>query len=292
MPRTGDFRFNAASLAITWADARAIPDSGVILAFMQAEYGPLDYYVIGEEKHKSGEPHYHAYFSFGRKLDLTDPRCFDINGKHPQIEKTPKGKASIMRWCEYCMKDMKFISSGDLMADMLCTSNKFREKKNDHEAWREFRLSLIAECPFPFNLPDNTVVNAPGKHDKKCNWWLHAPSNAGKSTWLYETFDNKNAYFVPKELKGKPYWPWDGYNGQPLLIWDDHIPTLGCITGLSNWIGNVSIEFPGGCRYRNKYLPRNTRLMLLICTYEAPDGWMNNPAFTNRFNVLDITQLL
>jgi len=59
-------------------------------------------YVIGRELHADGGIHFHCFLDFGRKYSSRNTRVFDLDGRHPNIEKvgrTPR------RAYEYAIKD-------------------------------------------------------------------------------------------------------------------------------------------------------------------------------------------
>lgn len=68
------------------------------------KYGQADY-IVAEEQHESGKKHYHAHFKFYQKLDVTDPRAFDLCGVHPNILNPGKG------WPGYCAKDKQYVTN-------------------------------------------------------------------------------------------------------------------------------------------------------------------------------------
>ena len=109
--RAADFRIQRKNVGLTWScpvdQTQPIPSKEVILADVTALYGHSQY-VVAHELHESGQSHYHAYFKFDGKLELTDPRCFDLYGVHPNIV----GSAG-PAWANYCRKKGDYISNMD-----------------------------------------------------------------------------------------------------------------------------------------------------------------------------------
>ena len=109
--RAADFRIQRKNVGLTWScpvdPTQPIPSKEVILADVTALYGHSQY-VVAHELHESGQSHYHAYFKFDGKLELTDPRCFDLYGVHPNIV----GSAG-PAWANYCRKKGDYISNMD-----------------------------------------------------------------------------------------------------------------------------------------------------------------------------------
>lgn len=105
------FRINAKKVGLTyscpvaWAD-NPIPNCQAIADELLAKFGPAKY-IIGEELHESGKRHYHAYFNFDAKLDVSDARAFDLHTVHPNFTQKAPGAG----WMDYCKKDKKYISN-------------------------------------------------------------------------------------------------------------------------------------------------------------------------------------
>lgn len=58
--------------------------------------------VIGRENHADGGIHLHCFVDFGRKRRFRRPRCFDIEGRHPNVE--PSRGTPEKGW-DYAVKD-------------------------------------------------------------------------------------------------------------------------------------------------------------------------------------------
>lgn len=110
------FRLNRANVGCTWScpveaaenpikvcAGAGDPKQGIV-DFVVSGIGPCNY-VVCEEKHASGKLHYHALFKFHAKLDITNPRAFDICGVHPNIVNPGKG------WITYVKKAGNFITN-------------------------------------------------------------------------------------------------------------------------------------------------------------------------------------
>jgi len=147
--------------------------------------------------------------------------------------------------------------------------------------------TLSHRDPFPFTLPDGkTVVSAPvkdseGDFDKRSNWWVVAPSNFGKSNWLNKTFAASRVYVVKRNNH-----PFDNYDGQQLIIFDDWYPSFGDLVEISD-VYDFDVDVVGGTRYRNKTWPRGQKRVIVVLKYSYPSAELQeNPAFINRFHVL------
>ena len=65
--------------------------------------------IIGRENHADGGVHLHAFVDFGRRVDIRDPRRFDVEGYHPNIQ--PCGRTP-QKMCDYAIKDGDVVAGG------------------------------------------------------------------------------------------------------------------------------------------------------------------------------------
>ena len=70
-----------------------------------------DKWIVAREYHENGEPHFHAYIKLDKKINLKDPRAFDLAYEdavyHPNIQGTRSDKKVI----NYVKKDGDWISN-------------------------------------------------------------------------------------------------------------------------------------------------------------------------------------
>ncbi|UDN67440.1 replication-associated protein [robinz virus RP_199] len=65
--------------------------------------------IIGREAHLDGGTHLHAFVDFGRKFRSSDPTCFDVGGRHPNVSPS-KGRPG-EGW-DYAVKDADIVAGG------------------------------------------------------------------------------------------------------------------------------------------------------------------------------------
>lgn len=74
---------------------------------------PLQYdgFRLAKELHAQGTPHFHLALAFSKRIDITNPRRFDILGQHPKLEQCRSYGASV----SYCAQPNKpgYIASID-----------------------------------------------------------------------------------------------------------------------------------------------------------------------------------
>lgn len=97
------FRFTAKKVFLTYAQCDA--EKQDVLDHVSSKHKDIDQYIIGQEKHADGNPHLHAYFSFKSKINIKNPRHFDVKGFHPKIESVRAPSAAI----KYCQKEGNYF---------------------------------------------------------------------------------------------------------------------------------------------------------------------------------------
>ena len=65
--------------------------------------------LIARETHADGGIHLHAFVDFGRRVDIRDPRRFDVDGFHPNIQ--PCGRTP-QKMLDYAIKDGDIVAGG------------------------------------------------------------------------------------------------------------------------------------------------------------------------------------
>jgi len=121
---TGNFRFAAKKIGLTWSCPISCSQTGehldgcdcvnplttlwtakeLLAAFEQ--WGPVEEWIVGREKHQNGKDHFHAYVKFREKIDTRNCRHFDLCGVHPNIVNAP-GKG----WIAYCAKEKEYVTN-------------------------------------------------------------------------------------------------------------------------------------------------------------------------------------
>lgn len=63
--------------------------------------------IVAEEKHEDGNTHYHAYVGYSKKTDIKNPRFFDFNSCHPNVQVCK----TVAAWKNYVRKDGNFMEN-------------------------------------------------------------------------------------------------------------------------------------------------------------------------------------
>lgn len=148
-------------------------------------------WIVARQTHKSGAIHYHAGIEVEKKFDIKDiKKTFRFRvGMNPNyIQYTPsvskETKPDFEGWAYYCMKDKDYISEWE----KFWHPNDFCKRRRDLEAFEIYNYEKTLQSPFPFMLPEGTIVNEPRPQDKKVNFWIYGDPNFGKTEWVEMTF--------------------------------------------------------------------------------------------------------
>lgn len=131
--------------------------------------------IVCIEQHKDGTNHIHAYLCLSKCRHFRDPRVFDIDGFHANIQ----GLRSPKRWVDYIQKeDKSFLVDGD--TGSLLTGVRPKERITDAIAARldagATREEIYADFP-GFYLMNKRKV------DELCEWVVNKRLNSGKKDW-------------------------------------------------------------------------------------------------------------
>lgn len=144
---------------------------------------------------------------------------------------------------------------------------------------KECRADMVPiQAPvFPFREPNEEMYDE-GLLRQKCRHRIYiGPTNTGKTTW--------------RESLGFPYFlvplddhPFDDWNGQQLLIWEDHAPELKRVLALTNTNDGQATTLPA--RYIKRSAPPGTRLIvyILVNPQQAP-RYLSEDNFQSRFRI-------
>ncbi len=264
------FRLSAKNFSLTWPQVSGEWTKKMVLEHLKTK-GELTRYVVARELHQDGGIHYHAYAKYAKKVDTTNPRYFDLDGCHGNYQATKNAT----KWAAYCMKH------GDFIEDFLAqTWRGFAREHADFQAWIQHKQdSKLAEVDWPINIFGATQ-NRPGASDKKCNYLVIGGPDSGKTRWVEDTFHGQRIFKVVDQR-----YPFEGLDGESVLIWDDSFPKRKDLIAASNWYRTRTLV--GETRYRRTYWKMEQRRVLILLHNEEPiygqDEW-----FKARFTTLII----
>lgn len=276
-----NFRLNSKSIFVTWPQCGVEMTKEKILSCLK-ELGLLKGCRIAKELHQDGGIHFHAAANYNVKLTRTNPRCLDIDGHHPNLQKVRSWKHAL----NYIAKDGDFtdwgVVDGGEMLDMTTCVN-YRKRKSDYiEYTRDMTYKKKEEVKWPITLPNGQEYNPIGMGKKRHLWLIGAP-DIGKTTWLTKTFKGMKTY-----RRGGDKYPFDTYKGQSVIIYDDKFPKFSELSEISVVYEEDDIPVCGDTRYEVKCWPVNVEMVMIVISNHSPDYGPHQEAFDRRFNVINL----
>lgn len=282
MPRAKPSTFRIQSKKFFLTYPRCDLSKETVLEFLRTK-GTLVDYVICIEDHKEHDEnggigtHLHACVVYNRMLNITSERAFDIQEFHPNVQKTKNHSDARV----YCMKDGNFIMNSKVAPFDYLNGHNFIKRKADYDAQtRALEQLTLVDPVWPILLHDRKTEWSPV--GKQRGLWLVGDANTGKTTWFREQFDQRNyRYFSANQ---QPY-PFEHYNGEQVLLFDDRDPTLDDIKNCINIHGRS--HSVGKSRFQQfywKYSGTEFYNVMIVLSNHVP-VFVNDDAFKARFTV-------
>lgn len=235
--------------------------------------------LVCDEKHEDGNLHSHAYVWMSYKPNFKDPKVFDIERYHPEIQKVKNKEA----WIAYVCKKGDIDLKGQFPAT---TWQNFNRNKADYDAWCKHITYGNLKSPFPFEDPNGNIVNKPEPNEKMCNYLIISEPDGGKTHWVNNTFEGKRIYSRTQDST----YPFDDYNDEEIILYDDVVPKIAELLQVSNCY-KIRTPVYGNTRYAKKYWPLNVRrTMIILCNEQRIPSYWRDPAFISRFNIIHMTK--
>lgn len=180
-----NFKFNAKNIFLTYPNCPLSKET--LLEKLQGLH-TFQYYIVCEELHESGEPHLHAVLTFPKRYHTTNSRAFDVGHYHPHI-KTLKTNTDRNQTVEYCKKDGNFktnmpppvMSRQELAAKIVEAGSITPEFIRENPTIIFLNETSVTKWLQRLNPPKRIQIQT---LEKKRHYWLHGPSNSGKSYYL------------------------------------------------------------------------------------------------------------
>ena len=185
------FRLNGRHFFITYAGNPKLTKAQILDFFQNQQMGTSkpDCCIVSEENSPQDPEkgtHFHAYLRYPKQKNLYNPRVFDIDGFHPNIQ-TVK---NILDCIKYVKKDENWIIFGDLNKPPTPY-----EIMNNFETFNRYFQSKMEENPFTFNVQKYIVKN---------KWNLEQKS--GISSWISD-FNKVQEVYASSLLQAKRATP-------------------------------------------------------------------------------------
>lgn len=267
------FRFTARSAFLTYPRCPIVPEK--YLRHTSFDQRDIKLAFGKQERHVDGERHLHVWITFIRKIDTINPRFFDLtipptedhagSTFHCNIRRGERrragGVSNHVRAYEYLCKYDGAVPTPIIGASNLYpTSRNFRKEYGDRTQWLNYlAISAMPDPEYPIQLPNGSLIPTPSGANKQRHIWIYGPPNAGKTKWLEEAVFRFKNYRV-----GGTLYPFDNYDGEQIIIYDDIIPKpndLMSITNTSEWQRPV----PGQTRYSQRFVPGRLVTLVIVC---------------------------
>jgi len=247
--------------------------------------------LLAIERHADGNTHFHAYIRFHEPFSTRDPRYFDVDDFHPNVQACRSPRS----WIRYCLKeDPEPRSHGIELAEYQRTpgqriSDTLARRLDSGEAlasmYKEFpgflllnmrkvlefqsfvtRQSLRGQKA-DFSLLSHLSSGAPG-NEPLVQWlndnirkerplrtpqlWLYSPPGAGKTSLVMELEKYLMVYWVPQDMDFL-----DGFDDEYDLIVFDEMKSQKKLTWLNQFIvgSPMTINVKGSSVQKKRNVP-------------------------------------
>ena len=244
-----------------------------------------------QEKHLDGTLHLHIWITFIRKVDTVNPRYFDATiGNDEEMQRVTyhcnirredrrrSGVSNAIRAYEYLCKydgtvPVDIVGSTRLYP----TSRNFRKEYGDRSQWLAYlAVSAMPAPTYPIRLPDGDEADTPLASCKQRHLWIWGPASSGKTLWLEKNIVCFRNYRVAGTM-----YPFDNYDGEQIIVYDDVIPKAEHLLSICN-SSAYPRPCPGQTRYHVRYVPGNLVTLVIVCNNHCIDNLFNGESDATR----------
>lgn len=161
------FRINAINFFLTYPQC-PLDFEYVYDHLKELKFGDIgvELLCVGRELHEDGQPHYHAYVKFQKKLNLRNIRFFDITTHHPNIQACKKVNDCL----KYVTKDGEYKANFELkLKYTLC---ECLQRANDE---KEFIKLGIQSMDWKFGSSYNSLIKLWRDKEKEKKLMVYQP---------------------------------------------------------------------------------------------------------------------
>lgn len=268
---------------LTYAQASAITKQEVY-DFMLT-FGDPTKLVVALEHHQDGGEHFHVVVVYPHRV-RGPMSIFDLKGVHPNIKPIHHGVANVQKATAYLYKEdpsplehVSFDASSPI---------NYIKRKADFDAWNHDRIRARSiDLPPTFTISPTISVDL---SVKRRHLFIVGPPDIGKTSWW-------NTYFrsVAVYTRGCAPYPFDSYNLEQVIVYDDvnlDEVTIRELAVVTDTTYNDHTRVPGMTRYRERYMCRLPRLVIVFSNTLPPRTLMNWTGFNARFHVHCLTSLV
>lgn len=221
--RVSGFRLKNKKLLLTYPHSD-YEENDLLDKFLHIVNGNIiNYAIVCREHHEDGSYHNHIYVEFNKAYESRNPRCFDIEGRHPNIQII---KATPWKTVDYVKKEGDWVeyhpeNAPRLNYDSMTRSEKFKFLRDNDpiELYDKCVISaescmrMIKAKEFISNYRKLTRTSPP------IVLWFYGPTGTGKTRTAIELAEESGHQHW---ISNDPDLKWfDGYHGQEYAIIDD-----------------------------------------------------------------------
>lgn len=221
--RTSGFRLKNKKLLITYPRTDYSADVLLDKFLLKVSGNIINYAIACLEHHEDGSCHNHLYVEFKKPFESRNERCFDLEGRHPNIEII---RTTPWKTVDYCKKEGDWIeyhpeNAPRLNYDAMSRTEKYKFLQNND----------------PIELYDKCVISAEScmrmmkarefiqqyrqltRTVKPIVLWFYGETGTGKTRTAMQIAEESGLRYW---ISSDPELKWfDGYNGQEYAIIDD-----------------------------------------------------------------------
>lgn len=322
MEAAAKFQLRAKHVSLTYP--RCDLDKNNVLERLVAKCGDnLSGALVVAERHADGSPHIHAYLRFSQALSTRDPRYFDLDNYHPNVQCT----RSYKNWISYCLKEdqtpaihrfsleeLKGIRKptlGDLIATRLDSGATTREvylefpgffmsnlrKIREFVSWSD-RESIRRSKADYSTVSELRAANAGSR--PIAEWltanirkprplrspqlWLYSVPGAGKTSLIMELEKYLNIYWVPYDTNG---FLENFDNDYDLIVFDEFKAQFKL-----TWLNQFIVGSPMFCNIKGGSVLKRNNIPCIFLSNNSPIGCYpkespQRDAFMDRLEIVN-----
>lgn len=221
---SGGFRLKNKKLLLTYPHTDYDPNVLIdkFIALVGGEF--ISYMIVAREKHEDGSFHNHLYVEFKKPFESRDKRCFDLEGRHPNIEKI---KLHPWKTVDYVKKDGEWVeylpeNAPRCNYDAMSRTERLKFVQNNDPIELYDKAIISAEQCMRIMKAKEFIENyrkVQTRRSKPVVLWFCGNTGTGKTRTAVEIAQESGcSYWISSD----PDLKWfDGYQGQTYAIIDD-----------------------------------------------------------------------
>lgn len=208
MTENATFRLQCKTVHLTYKTHLEFQE---LLEWVQGKFGRVEYYsMVHEEGHAEEETpyaHTHALFSFQKKLNTRDQRCFDHKGIHPNIKVVKDQKHAKEVWFYHEKEPVKLLRS---------EYHPFSSPEDLMERIKRAK-TLVEACNLAGVKPQTVSDIRILRTERSVQQDIPELLDAGEWTWMPSQLNWRTLYLYGTSGIGKTRWALS-QGTKPLLV--------------------------------------------------------------------------